>query len=119
NDENNAAAYRFVFDGTMVGKIVTADGTESVLPLATPVTSSEIALLSDFNAVNLIGVDEARMDNSNLIVEVQLAPRETRTVTLVIGYNGLESPQNYQVFQRQTETEGAAFFSGRVFSDVD
>lgn len=119
NDEDNAVAYRFAFDPSLLTEVVLADGTSLSLPLTSTATSEAITLRSTYNTLRLTGVSEAYMDNGTLVVDADLAPRETRPVTLFFGSHQLASPQNWQVFQRTSEEEGPFHLRGRVFDDVD
>jgi len=52
-------------------------------------------------------------------VDIQLDPRETRSVSLHFGTRVLYSPANWQVFQRASELKGAVVVRGRVFDGTD
>lgn len=120
NDDANAGTYRFAFQASRISEIRDGAGTV-IVPSASAAAAEALVLSTGYNTLQLTGVDRVYLDAAEdaLIVEAELQSREIRDIEVTPSATHVASPQQYQVFQRQTLEQGPVEIAGRAVNGAD
>ncbi len=120
NDTNNIATYQLALDATLATNARTADGVSSLTPLAATGDAAADVVFHEpsGNALRVTGFNRLIAGSGTtagrqyLLVDVP--PRSVRQFTLTFDPLSVDSPQDWQIFQRTNRVSGPMTISGRA-----
>lgn len=126
NDDTTAATYRLSIDATVATEVCTGDGASAVPPIALAGTaandvvfrheSGRVLRLTGFERMSA-GPDGVSPVRQYLWLDVP--PRSVRSFMLTFEALAVDSPLDWQVFQRDTRTSGPVRVAGRAPPGAD
>jgi hypothetical protein len=124
NDDTNDSVYRLIFNPVAVTGFTTIDGVTHALPLGSAVDISGAVLINGkyqrtvFDG--LTRMTEGTGDLAGFLIgEISIPKREVANLEIIAGDWMLASPQENQVFQRQSVGQGPVRIQGVVQADCD
>ncbi len=125
NDTNTTATYQLALDAAVAANARTADGAWSATPLnATGAAAADVAFHeASGHVLRLIGFDRLAAGSGTTAgrqyLSIDIPTNSVRRFTITFDPLSVDAPQDWQVFQRTSRTNGPVVVSGRAPEGTD